>query len=64
MKSLTVAIKEVTEVLRHGSDCEKYKLKKSFGLWALEDDGDFVEYVCNLSPRDRFTKAHSPPLVP
>ncbi|KAG9043360.1 Thymus-specific serine protease, partial [Tulasnella sp. UAMH 9824] len=48
MRSLTVAIKEVTEVLRHGSDCEKYKLKKSFGLWALEDDGDLADRL--ISP--------------
>lgn len=49
-KDVAAAIKTVDQILLHGSDEDKGKLKKSFGLGNLEDD-DFGEYVLERNVR-------------
>ncbi|KAG8916208.1 hypothetical protein FRC01_003297 [Tulasnella sp. 417] len=43
-KDVAASIKAIDNILLHESVEEKYKLKRSFGLWALED-GDFGEML-------------------
>lgn len=59
-KDVAAAITAIDKILLKGSKDEKHKLKETFGLENLEDDGDFGRYVWDRTAHSSEPFSRSP----